>query len=210
MVPSPLPTQAPAGRPAGLFDARARVSPAVEAEWARRVRAGDSHAFEVIFHTYYNPLCLFAERWLRSPELAEDVVCDVFCRLWEQRSAWEIHTSVAAYLYRAVRNRALLELRHERVVDRERELSISAAVSPGMGQRFSMPDEELMERQLTAAVEETLNELSARVREAFLLQRSHAMSYAEVAESMGISVSTVEKHMIRAIALLRSRLAAWY
>ena len=182
------------------------VPTATEREWIRRLRAGDEQAFETIFHAYYNALCHYSARILRCEVRAEEVVEDVFCRIWEQRSGWEIHSSLTGYLYNAVRNRALRALRHERVVERERDVFAREGVSPAMGRSFPSPEEALEAKRLEAVVEETLQELPARAREAFVLQRSHALSYAEVAEAMGISVSTVEKHMIRAIGLLRRRL----
>lgn len=208
-MPSPLTARPRVDITSKPVDADARVPPAVAEEWVRRLKAGDAKAFEAIFHAYYSRLCRFAERWLHSPEAAEEATCDVFSRVWEQRAVLEIRSSLAGYLYAAVRNRALRQVRHEKVVQRERERFISEASSPGMGQPVASPDEEMDARRLAEAVEQTLEELPPRAREAFVLQRTHALSYAEVGEAMGISVSTVEKHMIRGISLLRRRLEAW-
>lgn len=206
----PLPSTTPSGE---ATSRRSEPTPpcasaTVEAEWIRRLRCGDAEALEAIFHTYYAPLCAFAEGWTGSSELAEDAVCDVFCHLWERRETGEIRNSLKGYLYRAVRNRIRQHFRHQRVVDRLLRPAVPQ-ICPGMGEACAAPDEYLEAARLAVALEATLNELPARAREAFILQRSHALTYAEIAEAMGITVSTVEKHMIRAFKLLRRRLADW-
>lgn len=193
----------------GAADRHQRPSPDVEREWVRRLALGDETAFEAIFHTYYNPLCLFAERWLDSSALAEELVGDVLGALWEQRAALRIHTTLPGFLYTAVRNRAIAVLRHDRVVARQHTLVEAGDGCPGMGQRTPEPDAVLANTRLREAIDATLAELPERAREAFLLQRSHGLTYEEIGEAMGIATSTVEKHMMRAIRVLRDRLAGW-
>src|SRR5687767_5400857 len=72
-----------------------------------RVRAGDTRALELLFREHYAALCEFSVRYVRQPSLAEELVQDVFADLWARRERWYVHGSVCAYLFAAVRNRAL-------------------------------------------------------------------------------------------------------
>src|SRR5260221_9422481 len=84
---------------------------ASDREWVERVRQGDHAAFETAFRAYYSELCAFAYRYLRSPALAEEAVHDVFARLWQMRGELQVRSGVKAYLYGAVRHRAISLLR---------------------------------------------------------------------------------------------------
>ena len=79
----------------------------LELDWVARIRAGDGAAFEAMFRQYYEPLLRFALTYLPVRESAEDLVQDVFYRIWEHRERWAVRTTLAAYLYAAVRHRAL-------------------------------------------------------------------------------------------------------
>lgn len=177
--------------------------PEAEREWAERIRAGDTAPFAAMFEAYYTRLCVYAEGYLRCPEAAREVVSETFTRLWEKRRGWVVTDSVRSYLYAAVRNRCMDDLRHGRVRATVHGRAISAARSPGLGEPPASPEDELRARELAETVNRVLDALPARAREAFLLQRRENLSYARIAEVMGISVGTVEKHMSRALAALR-------
>ena len=77
-------------------------------------RGGETAAFRELFDRYYAPLCRFAAYWLRDRTSAEEIVLDTFTHIWQHAAELHILTSVRAYLFRAVRNRALNRLRDER------------------------------------------------------------------------------------------------
>src|SRR5262245_24468596 len=80
------------------------------------LRAGDRDAFEVIFRTHYAKLADYANTLVRSRDVAEDVVQEVFVALWTQRERLSTPDNLTGYLYRSVRNRGLNQLRHQRMV----------------------------------------------------------------------------------------------
>jgi RNA polymerase sigma-70 factor, ECF subfamily len=166
------------------------AEPADEA-LAERIRAGDGEAFELLFRRYYGRLHAFAVSLTRSPDSAEDIAVDVFARIWERRADWSVHASVRSYLFTAVRNEAIASLRRQRMVE-------PAAA-----------DADLHARELAAALDEAIDQLPERSREALLLHRKHGLSYAEVAETMGISARTVEVHIRRAFKALRISLGGF-
>lgn len=82
--------------------------------WLRIGRGGEIAAFRELFDRHYAPLCRFAEFWLRDRASAEEVVLDVYTHVWQHAAELRIAVSVRAYLFRAVRNRALNRLRDDR------------------------------------------------------------------------------------------------
>ncbi len=77
-----------------------------ERAWADRIRGGDRTAFEALYRKYWQPLYAFAFRYVRSKEDAEEVVQDVFFRIWRGRADWVPAGAVRNYVYCAVRNAA--------------------------------------------------------------------------------------------------------
>ena len=181
-------------------DARATTLPlaAEERDWAARIRAGDTAAFERAFRTYHPALCKFACRYVHSRDVAQELVHDVFATLWEERARLRVG-KLKSYLYAAVRNSAISHLRHERVERRWREQAptTAAPLDENEGER------RLETAELEAAVERVLDLVPDRCRLALTLRWQRQMSYAQVAAAMGISVKTVEIYVGRGLAALR-------
>lgn len=170
-----------------------------------RLQEGDERAFESLFRAYYEPLALFAFRFVRDKGVAEDIVQDVFGTLWETRGRVAIATSVRAYLYAAVRNRALNLRKHDAVVERW-ELDESRDDVRELHPSPAQPDQ-LLDQQLTAAsLDEAFEQLPERQRQVMRLRWVEEMSYAEIAEAVGISVKGVEKHLSRGLEALRKHI----
>jgi RNA polymerase sigma-70 factor, ECF subfamily len=72
-----------------------------------RIAAGDQETFEAMFRAHYRPLCAFARQYVKDVEKAEDLVQDLFFRLWQDRAKIQVTMSVKAYLFASVRNRCL-------------------------------------------------------------------------------------------------------
>ena len=179
-----------------------------EREWLERIRTGDEPAFEALFRAYVEPLCSFAYSYVQSESVAEEIVQDLFARLWERRALLETPRNVQAYLYGSTRNRALNYLR-----DRHVETAFGRHAQRFGDARLAAmrvpPEDELHANALAKAVERAVAELPPRCREVFVLTRDQHLSYAEVARVLNISPKTVEIHVGRALSLLRSKLGAW-
>jgi RNA polymerase sigma-19 factor, ECF subfamily len=179
---------------------------AAEADLVRRVRGGDEAAFEQIFRAYYPRLVSFACAGLRSQDLAEETVQEVFLHIWARRDLWVIERSLAAYMFRAVRNR---------ISNARRSIRLETAYSSGIAREVGgdtdsvTTDGRLCEAELEAALAGALAKLPERPRQVFLLSRRQHLSYGEIAVVLGISVKTVEMHMGRALIQLRLSLGEW-
>ncbi len=101
---------------------KARLCPSkMEVLFKKVVQEGDYIAYRELFTRYYRSLCTYSMRVVVAREVAEEVVADVFVKLWKNREQIEVHTSFEAYIFRAVRNQSLdyLKLKLHRVHERE-------------------------------------------------------------------------------------------
>jgi RNA polymerase sigma-70 factor (ECF subfamily) len=176
---------------------------ASERDLQERIRAGDEGAFDSVFRAHYPHLVRMAESFVRERALAEEIAQEVMLELWRRRESLKVEQTFRAYLIRSTRNRALNQIRHQRIVERE---AASAAVDPPSS---PSAEEEILGVELERVVRDAIDGLPDNCREVFRLSREHGLSYAEIANALEISVKTVEKRMGQALAELRERLAPW-
>lgn len=174
------------------------------AAWIKKIRSGDREAFATLFRAYHPQLCAFVFRITGSEAVAEELVQEVFTRIWERRLDWDPKGSVDRYLYRAVKNRALNHVEHIRVEDASRE-EIAASIRP----RQASPEERVRLDELSSATQHAIDELPERCRQIFLLSREGNLTYVKIAALLEISPKTVEVQMGRALKSLRRALAEY-
>jgi RNA polymerase sigma-70 factor (ECF subfamily) len=164
------------------------------------IRAGDRGAFGELFRMWYARLADYAFRISGSRDGAEDVVQDVLIAVWQRRTSIPDASKVPAYLHRAVRNRALNQIRDHKTADRvATQLDTELRQAPHA-------DAAVLERELTDAIAGALAELPPRTREVFELSREQGLTYQQIAETLEISVKTVETLMGRGLRALREKL----
>ena len=171
-------------------------------EWAARIRAGDYAAFERLFRANYDSLVYFVNGYVRRPEVAEEIVQDVFFNIWRSRRRWNPRGALNAYLFGAARNNSLKYLKKQKLVARIKEEVRDLAVSPSQ-----TPDREVEMRDFNRALRRAVDALPDRRRQIFLLSREQGLTYAQIAAVMDISINTVENQMVKAIKTLRKVLA---
>ena len=160
----------------------------------------DSHeAFIRIFRQYYNNLVLFAGQFIFDKLTCEDIVQNVFLKLWKERKNLEVHSSLRSFLTVQVQNMSLNHLRHDKVKARyESELQIAIlALSP---------EEHIFYSELNEAFESALSQMEPVLRETLLLSRNDKLKYPEIAKKLNISVRTVEDRISKALKFLRNNL----
>jgi RNA polymerase sigma-70 factor, Bacteroides expansion family 1 len=156
--------------------------------------------FEEAFKSNFKALHAYAYTMLREDDAAEEVVQNVFLKLWENRKRMAIHTSLKAYLYKSVYHESLNYLKHQRV--RRKYMEEAMADLKQQAPQTAASDAELR-RQLS----EALSQLPEKCRTVFQLSRFEDLKYQEIADKLGISLKTVEAHMGKALKVLRLRLA---
>lgn len=165
----------------------------------QRIASGDRAAFEEAFRTHYRPLCAFAGTYLKDRDRSEDLVQELFVKLWNERERLNVTGSLKAYLFSAVRNRSLNEL--EKVV-RMKPLNENLHDTPQI-EALAEEDHAWRSARVLAAIEA----LPEERRKVFKLSRNEGLKYQEIAERLGISVKTVENQMGKALKTLREELA---
>lgn len=163
--------------------------------------------YKLLFRKYYTNLLFYATRIVGEEE-AEDVVQDVFVELWRRQESMTVGEQIQAFLYRAVYTRALNVLKH-----RDIKNSYEAVMLDIHQKRieFYQPDsndvvKRIEDRELRKELSDAINELPDKCKMVFKLSYMHDMKNKEIAETLGISLRTVEAHMYKALKLLRDRL----
>ncbi len=172
---------------------------AVERALVDRVRAGDMDAFETLYRSYWQPLYAFAFRYVRSKPDAEDVTQEVFLRIWRGRADWLPAGAVSNYLYLAVRNAARDRLARAAVARRGWWRLEQAETT----QEFQC---DLESRELAAAVERALAALPPKRAALCRLRLIDGLSYAEIADRLGIGTKTVETQLARGLKTVREQI----
>jgi RNA polymerase sigma-70 factor (ECF subfamily) len=162
-----------------------------------RIRGGDTRALDELFRLYAQPLGRFATRLTGSADLAQEVVQDVFVRLWETRDRLSLRGTVKSYLFQAARNQGLNILRHEAGHARRARDAVDAAGVGAPSVRNAAVDA-LTQDDLRAAVHTALSAVPPRCREIFLLNWESGLTYGEIADVLDIGAPTIHNQMSRA------------
>ncbi|WP_321290072.1 RNA polymerase sigma-70 factor [uncultured Sunxiuqinia sp.] len=167
----------------------------------RKLKDGDRYAFQVIFDAYSERLFHFAYSYLKDSNNSEEIVQDVFLRLWEIKAEIDEDKSFKSFLYKMTVNRVFNHLKHQIVRQKYEEhlMNLTPAYS-------DTPEEELRSKELSDKVQEVLIKLPEQKRRIFILSRLKGYSNAEISEELGLSVRTVENQIYRATKFLKEHL----
>jgi RNA polymerase sigma-70 factor, ECF subfamily len=180
------------------------MNPSEELNLFEAIRHDDRHAFERLFRKFYRPLTAYAFRFVRDLPTAENMVQDVFLKLWQYRSEITINTSLERYLFRSVRNHSLNQLDKAKV--RSEYLRL-----------HTMPDTEnedycayYPEIGLLNKIETAIGALPEKRQVIFRMAREEGLKYREIAEKLDLSIKTVETQMTMALKQLREALKEFH
>ncbi|HXT14393.1 MAG TPA: sigma-70 family RNA polymerase sigma factor [Gemmatimonadaceae bacterium] len=169
----------------------------------RRVRTHDAVAFERLFRALHAPLCEVVDSLVRSQDIAEEIVQELFFTVWINAKQLDIESSARAYLFTAARNRALAHLRHRSVIRRWTERAMR---DESVNRTVSGPtpiDDSLEIDERTRLLRGAIDRLPVRCRTALILRLDHEMSQADIAQAMGVTIKAVEKLLASAKVRLR-------
>lgn len=164
----------------------------------QQMKQGDKKALETLFKTYYSSLVKFARNILKNTEQAEDITQDVFIKIWDKRQDLENITSFKAYLFMAVRNQCFNTLKVN-----ERKNWLDDEPENYENYMTNHVEANLNAKDLNGKINEAIELLPEKCKLTFQLSRFENLSYKEIAETMNVSVKTVENQMGKALALLR-------
>ena len=171
-------------------------------ELARNIAAGDENAFCELYARYWKKLCNFCYRFTNSYDLSENFAQDIFLKIWENRELLDPDKSISAYLYTIARNKGINYLRH---VSRSESMS-RKFISRYMLARQSEPEcgDKLVEKDYLSLLRDAVQRLTPRQREVFQMSRDRNMSHKEIAETLGLSVYTVQEYMSDSLKSIKS------
>lgn len=172
--------------------------PGVEA-----LNADTTAVFEKVFKEHFKGLHSYAFTIIKDDADAEEIVQNVFFKLWERREQMAELQSVNAYLYRAVYNESLNYLKHQKVKMAYQSHTVHS------NQHASNPADSASLKELETKIQTAMNDLPEQCRTVFQLSRFEELKYREIADRLGISVKTVENQMGKALKVLRTKLAEY-
>lgn len=166
-----------------------------------KIASGDKDSFETLYHCYCDVLIEFAKKYVKSTDFADDIVQDVFVRLWEKREDLASVELIRPYLFTSVRNQTLNFLKKA-----SREKDLKEKIIQSYKPEYDSGDNALLHAEYIQFIERILQLLPNQTRKVFRLCRENEQSYDETALQLNISRNAVKKHMVRAHKLFREKL----
>jgi RNA polymerase sigma-70 factor, ECF subfamily len=162
---------------------------------------GPSQAdFERVFRDHNKSLCDLAYNFVRDKDAAQDIVQEVFLRLWKNREGLSFGDKIRHYLFKATAHHALNHLRYnKKIIKVNDDAPLQNLVAPS-------GTEEIGYKELEIRVRQAIDRLPPKCRAIYLLSRHEGLKYAEIAETLDLSVKTVENQMGIALEKLREEL----
>jgi len=165
------------------------------------LKLGDQGAFTEIYNRFKGLLYIYACKITRDDDIAEDLVQDIFIYLWDKRQTINFTSSISSYLYSAIRYK-FFDLVDKQKVRADYVQAFQLFLDKG---EF-LTDNYITEKELSATIEKEIANLSAKMREVFLLSRKENLSNKEIAERLNISEKTVKNQLSTALKTLKVRL----
>ena len=168
-----------------------------ESDLLRRLKQDDERAFDALFRHYSALVYRFAFSYLKSRPAAEEIVQECFIKIWEKRAQLRDDVPLKGYLFTTAHHAVLNELRRD-----QHHLRLHGQVAAAAGPASVANEAEYQEME--ALYQAALDRLPPKQREVFVLSRQLGLSYPEIAERQGVSVKTVEAHIMQALKTMRS------
>jgi RNA polymerase sigma-70 factor (ECF subfamily) len=175
----------------------ARVRSLSDQELLPLLRDGDDYAFKELYGRYHSELYSFLYKFLKSPELTEDLTQEVFIKFWDQHTELPQLISIRAYLFTLGKNHAFNFLKRAGI-DRTAKAEI-LKYYPTEGNSL---ESAIHFNDYKRYLDGLLETLTPQSREVFRLCRTESKTYDETAEILGISRNAVKKHMVRSMRIL--------
>lgn len=168
-----------------------------------RIREGEERFFTLIFEKYRNQLFAYLYRVTKSKEVAEEIVLDVFLKLWHGREAITEIQNFEAFLHKVAHNKAIDFFR---AAKRSPELQQALWESITEVQAADKADNRILIKNIDALIKEAVNHLSPQRRRVFELRNYEELSYAEIADTLQLSSNTVRNHLAASLQFIRDYL----
>jgi RNA polymerase sigma-70 factor, ECF subfamily len=166
------------------------------------LKKGDMLAFDAVYERYCKRMYGFVIRYIKQEEDAEEIVQEVFLKIWESRKKIDTYLSFDSFIFTIAYNTTISLLRKR--VNEKKYLEYLQ-----LRQQITNADEiidEIHFKQIKEQLKSSLNQLTPRQREIFLLSREEGFTHEEIAKRLNISSNTVKNHLVTTLAFLRSKI----
>lgn len=160
------------------------------------------HAYKQLYETYYAPFCLYAKRYIKSKEIREDIVSDVFVMLWNKIDSFDMESeSTLGYIKMCVKNSCLNYLKHQ-----EYEWNYANAYQQKPPIYESQPDSIYTLEEMYKMLYETLDRLPDNYRTVFIRSFFEGATQTEIAKELELSEKSISRYKQKTIEMLQKEL----
>lgn len=164
------------------------------------LKNGDESAYAYLIDTYHHKLCVYANSLIKNVYSSEDIVQNVFIKVWEQRTRLKTDHSLKSFLYKLVYNEFIDLYRKNQSL-----FSLEKSYHDALNGIVQEEDSESFQRVLNAVNQEIQN-LPPKCKEVFILSKKEGLTNIEIAEHLDVSIKTVEAQITKAFSTLRNSL----
>ncbi|MDR6763682.1 RNA polymerase sigma-70 factor (ECF subfamily) [Flavobacterium sp. 2755] len=161
------------------------------------LKNGDEQAFNYLIDTYHHKLCVYANSLVKNVYNAEDIVQNVFIKVWEQRTRLKPDHALKSFLYKLVYNEFIDLYRKNQSL-----FSLEKSYHDALNSVIQDEDAESFQRVLNVVNKEIQN-LPPKCKEVFILSKKEGLTNIEIAEHLDVSIKTVEAQITKAFSILR-------
>jgi len=166
---------------------------------SQQLKLGSEKAYDFLMNSYYKNLCGYALTFTNDKGLAEDIVQNVFVKIWENKKNINPNYSIKSYLYKSVYNEFIDQYRKNKPVIYLEKKYLEAI-------EIVVENKKRDISELLELLEKEIQNLPPKCRKIFLLNKKEALTHIEISELLNISIKTIEGHMTRAFKILRKKL----
>tara|TARA_B110000046_G_C12938057_1_gene374483 strand:+ start:108 stop:683 length:576 start_codon:yes stop_codon:yes gene_type:complete len=167
--------------------------------FVEKLKNGDNNAYTLLMNDYYKNLCGYANLFTKDPSKSEDIVQNVFVKIWIYRKKIDPNIPIKKYLYKSVYNEFIDQYRKNKPVIslEEKYLKVIDTI---------IDDNSLDIEKLMMNVNREIDKLPEKCKQVFILNKKEGLTHNEIAEYLQISTKTVESHITRAFKILNQKL----
>lgn len=177
------------------------MDPIKNQQLAQRLILGDCKAYDFLMNSYYQRLCVYAQSLCNDHNTAEDIVQNVFVKIWVKRKKINPDLSIKSYLYKSVYNEFINQYRKNKPV-----IFLEKKYFEAIDLVVDIEPEELESLIILMNIE--IENLPSKYKEIFLMNKKEGLTHTEISEYLDISLKTVEGHITRAFKILNEKLGS--
>ena len=165
-----------------------------------QLKTGNEQAFEQLYNLYSVRLHGFLLKLVKDDEIAQDLLQDIFIKIWENRETFDTRKNFRPYLFRVAEN-SVIDFFRKVACNKKLEMKLSLAFN----EVYSHIEETIFSRENGAILNQAIEQLPPQCKLVFTLCKLEGKSYKEVSQMLGISVATISNHLQKAAQVIRQK-----